>query len=374
MRRSLRVGIVGGSIAGLSVAAALSRIGADVVVLERGPAGFATRRGGLGVSPQLCRALAATQDGMLRHVVHQQRRLWIRGAEHEEAANIAVTSYGILWRWLRAQLPESMVEFGQTVALIDGQTARPRVTTTDARSQDFDLVVAADGGGSEARRHVLADDAHAAFAGYVLWRGLVPFAALDDRTGIYGGRLLIANRGDQHFVGYAIPSDESCCAAMNWGWYLPTDEAALAELRAGGAVRPPHQLERCTDALEAFVRARAASRELWPGWVEQIIDRTIACGTIAPHPVYEFAASAMVRGRVVLVGNAAHLASPITGSGGRMAMEDALALADALVEHGDVDAALAQFSQCRTREGAALVEQGRQRGAAFRATTPRRTA
>jgi len=352
----------------------MSRIGAEVVVLERGPAGFATRGGGLGVSPQLCHALAATEDAMPRHVVHQRRRLWIRGAEHEEAANIAVTSYGILWRWLRAQLPESMVEFGQTVALIDAQTAHPRVTTTDARARAFDLVVAADGGGSEARRHVLADDAHAAFAGYVLWRGLVPFAALDDRTGLYRGTLHIANRGDHHFVGYTIPSEESCFAAMNWGWYVPTDEATFAELRAEGAVHLPYRLERCTAALDAFLRVQAASRERWPGWVEQIIDRTIACGSIAPHPVYEFAASSMVRGRVVLVGDAAHLASPITGSGGRMAMEDALALADALAEHGDVDAALAHFSHCRTREGTAVVEQGRQRGAAFRATTSRRTA
>lgn len=374
MRASLRVGVVGGSIAGLSVAAALGRLGADVVVLERGAVEPGSRGGGLGVSLELCRALARTPGDIPRHLVHQRRRLWIQGAEHDEPADIAVTSYSILWRWLRAQLPPSVLELGQTVALIESQAGRPRVTTSDARARSFDLVVAADGGASDARHYVLGTGAQASFAGYVLWRGLVPFTALDDATGCCGQALHIANRGDHHFVGYAVPGGDASPAILNWGWYMPTDEDALGALVIEGAVKAPHQLERSEAAHRAFGRARAATSVSWPAWAAQIIDRTAAQGSIAPHPVYEFAASTMARERVVLVGDAAHLASPITGAGGRLAMEDALTLADALARHEDLDEALASFSRSRTYAGAAIVEEGHRRGAAFRASASRRTA
>jgi hypothetical protein len=173
-----RTSCVVGSIAGLSVAVALRRLGADVAVLERGAVEPALRGEGLGVSLGLCRALARAPGDVPRHMVHQRRRLWIQGAEHEEPADIAVTSYSILWRWLREQLPASVLEFGQSVVLIDSKAGRPRVTTSDARARSFDLVVAADGGASDARRHVLGSEAQATFAGYVLWRGLVSSSAV----------------------------------------------------------------------------------------------------------------------------------------------------------------------------------------------------
>jgi 2-polyprenyl-6-methoxyphenol hydroxylase-like FAD-dependent oxidoreductase len=373
MRTSLRVGVVGGSIAGLSVAVALRRLGADVVVLERGAVEPASRGGGLGVSLGLCRALARVPGDVPRHIVHHRRRLWIQGAEHEEPADIAVTSYSILWRWLREQLPASVLEFGQSVVLIDSKAGRPRVTTSDARARSFDLVVAADGGASDARRHVLGEGAQATFAGYVLWRGLVSSSALDDPTGCLGSALHIANRGDHHFVSYAVPGGDASSAFMNWGWYMPTDESALAALFLEGAVKSPHQLERSEAADRVFERARAAASVSWPAWAAQIIESTVAQGSIAPHPVHEFAASTMTRERVVLVGDAAHLASPITGSGGRLAMEDALTLADALAGHDDLDEALASFSRSRSCAGAAIVEEGRRRGAAFRASSSTRT-
>lgn len=54
----LRVGVVGASIAGLSVANVLTRAGAQVAVFERGSESFGERGGGLGVSLDLCRAIA----------------------------------------------------------------------------------------------------------------------------------------------------------------------------------------------------------------------------------------------------------------------------------------------------------------------------
>lgn len=75
----------------------------------------------------------------------------------------------------------------------------------------------------------------------------------------------------------------------------------------------------------------------------------------------------MARGRVCLLGDAAHLASPITGSGVRMAMADALALEQAFRRHGgDVPAALQHYEALRLDEARAVVASGMDRGASFR--------
>lgn len=52
-----------------------------------------------------------------------------------------------------------------------------------------------------------------------------------------------------------------------------------------------------------------------------------AKGKINPHPVYEFAAEKVVNGRVVLIGDCAHMATPRTGAGAYTAMVDAVMLA-----------------------------------------------
>src|SRR5437762_9214807 len=113
----LHIGVVGASLAGLSVANVLERAGARPTLLERGDASFEQRGGGLGVALELARAVTGDAAGAPPHVVHDRRRLWVRGHEWEEPASITVTAYGLLWRWLRAHLRSAAVRHGQHVAL-----------------------------------------------------------------------------------------------------------------------------------------------------------------------------------------------------------------------------------------------------------------
>jgi 2-polyprenyl-6-methoxyphenol hydroxylase-like FAD-dependent oxidoreductase len=53
------------------------------------------------------------------------------------------------------------------------------------------------------------------------------------------------------------------------------------------------------------------------------------------------------RGRTVIIGDAAHAASPATGQGASMALEDAVALAEAIREAGGIDDALAAYEERR---------------------------
>merc|ERR1711959_170931 len=73
--------------------------------------------------------------------------------------------------------------------------------------------------------------------------------------------------------------------------------------------------------------------------------KTVALkGKIAQHPVWEFAANRVVSGRIVLMGDAAHMASPRTGSGAYTAMLDAVALGSAIRSEGSLDKALHSYN------------------------------
>ena len=52
------------------------------------------------------------------------------------------------------------------------------------------------------------------------------------------------------------------------------------------------------------------------GEIYRVMAAAAEHGKITPQPLYEFAARRVVNGRLVLIGDAAHMASPRTASGG----------------------------------------------------------
>jgi len=88
-------------------------------------------------------------------------------------------------------------------------------------------------------------------------------------------------------------------------------------------------------------------------------------GKIAPNPVYEFAASKTVAGRVVAIGDAVHLATPWTAAGAHTALMDAVSLGDvfAAESHGrrgrDMDRALSAYDKGAVKRAKSLLLQSR---------------
>jgi len=369
--QSLQIGVVGASLAGLSVANVLKRAGGRVTVFEQGPESFGARGGGLGVSVELVRAVTGRTDEAPPHVIHSRRRLWMNQREWEEPARIRVTAYGALWRWLRESLPPTTVRHHRHVVFVEEQPQGARITTQDSRTEQFDLVIAADGGTSGLRQRVEDPGHERHFAGYVLWRGLVPTEWLDDGRFGLTDRFHVANRGDQHFVAYAIPGhggeDRGERPLLNWGWYSPLRKEDLPELLGKARLSAPHVLERNEEVHGWFADLERKEGEGWPAWVRHITEQSGLYGAIAPHPVFEILPGKLVSGRVALVGDAAHLASPITGSGASMAMEDALVLGAALSKADSLEEALRTYASARRGPAARIVREGQSLGAAFRA-------
>jgi 2-polyprenyl-6-methoxyphenol hydroxylase-like FAD-dependent oxidoreductase len=74
---------------------------------------------------------------------------------------------------------------------------------------------------------------------------------------------------------------------------------------------------------------------------------------------------AWFRGRVVLIGDASHAASPMLGQGGSLAMEDSLVLAECLRKEDSVDAALAAYVDRRRSRVEWVQQQSRAAGDAI---------
>jgi 2-polyprenyl-6-methoxyphenol hydroxylase-like FAD-dependent oxidoreductase len=64
-------------------------------------------------------------------------------------------------------------------------------------------------------------------------------------------------------------------------------------------------------------------------------------------PVHEIETPSYHRGRIVLIGDAAHGFPPLLAQGAAMAIEDAVALAESLARSGDVDQALRSYESRR---------------------------
>ncbi len=342
---NLRVAVVGGSIGGLAVAVALRRLGASVEVFEKGTQTYHGRGGSMGYCDvELWSRLRG--ETMMR-----------RGVPAHRAQGAYL--YGDLWRFWMDALPAETVHFGAEVRDLGDDPSAPRVA-----GKTFDLAVVADGGFSALRARIF-DPARPTYAGYIGWRFRVraehvpgwdaegmyrdgPFRSIlmkiaqDDGTGwLMGGTLVAAPESEA--LGYA----ESTQAGANRqtsseaspvpAWFLPFYRKHFGALQGGELCR----------AMEAAAKH----------------------GKIAPLPQYEFAASRVVDGHRVLVGDAAHMASPMTASGAHTAVLDAVGLlnafANAAATNGEagppglVKRALAAYEGPALRRAAELYHRSR---------------
>lgn len=280
-----------------------------------------------------------------------------------------MTSYGAQWRYLRRHLRRTAVAHGLPVVHLSQEPDAVRITTQAGWTDTFDLLLLADGGASELRGYVDAG-VNREFAGYILWRGVGPAQVLASPQLALREQFLVASRDGHHFVAYSIPAhDGRVCAAerlINWGWYHPCEPSRLPDLQKHTRRLEPHVLLRDAAPPACFSDLVAQSASGWPPWARHIIERTMDGGALAPHPVFELSARRLVAERLALVGDAAHLASPITGSGARMAFADAVVLGDCLRAASTLSEALRAYEQSRLGGSTGIIAQGRAFGAALR--------
>ena len=175
-------------------------------------------------------------------------------------------------------------------------------TFTDGSQACGDLLIACDGTHSVMRQHVLGYQVERRYAGYVNWNGLVDI-------------------------------DTSLAPARQWTTWVGEGKRVSLMPVAGNRfyfffdVPLPKGLEENRSTLRNDLSGYFRG---WAPQVQQLIARINPETTnrVEIHDIEPFAQ--LVKGRIALLGDAAHSTTPDIGQGGCAAMEDAVVLATAL--------------------------------------------
>lgn len=338
----MKVVIVGSGIAGLSVAIALRALGIAVTVYERAPA-LQDVGAGISLWANAMRALDSLGAGQ---AVRQRsvRASWCE-LRTDEGRRVALSErpdslerrFGLLelvrmvhradlLAALRSLLPDDTVVCGHECIAVSGWESRPRVRFANGHADSSDAVIGADGIRSVVRT-ALFGAGEPRYAGYTCWRGISP---RPDRIepGYFGEwwgrarRFGITTLTDDRVYWFAV---ENAPPAMR----VADDRAHLLDAFRGWA---PPVAELIATAQSSPIRG-------------DILDRP-------PSRTWS-------RGAVVVVGDAAHAATPNLGQGGAMAIEDAVVLARRLAKDDDPATAFDGLVAERRRRTASIVRRSR---------------
>ena len=354
MDRSLVIHIIGAGIGGLTTAIALRAQGFKPVLFEQAPR-LGEVGAGLTIGPNASRVLSALglesrlaelareprHTGMLHFRSGQALQVEERGVHYREQFGAP------FWHIHRADMIQLLAEglgepsgirFNHRLASIE--QGEGGVTTRFTNGQEYrcDVLVACDGLKSPARRQ-LFDRQPPEFTGFVAWRGLVDRQAVarhaiePDFTVFPGpqamvGRYAVRNRSLVNFVAIAAQDD--------WrreGWMEPAD---LDEVRA----RFAGWHSAVTDLFEAVDPAACFK------W-----------GLHVRKPLQSW-----VKGRVALLGDAAHPMTPFLGLGAAMAIEDGMVLARVFADASDLDEAFSRYQAARVERANRVQSESQKQG------------
>lgn len=313
--KKLRIGIIGAGTAGLASAIAFARNGHEVHVYEKHPS-LCTLGAGVLIQPQGVAALQALGVGAAFEKasvpVTRLHGICARGwplvdIRYKDVLARGVSRSALGNVLLPAALREgAQVHFGQDVDMISVQGRRASLA-----GRDVDLAVIANGASSQ----LTASAGLAVKADKYRWGALWGMFDIDDPE----DPTLLAQRydGTRKMVGIMPTERVGKKLRISFFWSLPRDqyESWLA--------RP----------IESF---RAELLALWP-------ESHAVANQIVRHEQLTFASYYHARPHtlavppVCIIGDAAHAMSPQLGLGSTLAVQDALALADAVEEFGATD-------------------------------------
>jgi salicylate hydroxylase len=354
-----RVAIIGGGIGGLTAANALSRAGIEVAVYEAAAelkeigAGVALHPNAMKVLSSLgledrVRAvagraeLAMTRNGKTGRVISKT-------SPERQAATYGTTSATVhradLLGALAEALPAGLVTLGKRCLDVSFDGDMPAVRFTDGTAVEADVVVGADGIHS-AVRGALFGPGDPRFTGKICYRSVVPAAAVSGGPprarnsqwlGPHGTIVLYPLRGTE-LINIVAHYDDDGYRHESWIAECSRDEV----------------LERYAGWHPSLLRTFEAG-ETWYKWA--LYDRD-------PIPQW-------TRGRVTLLGDAAHPMLPYLGQGACQALEDGAVLATALAtEASDPVRALSRYERTRRPRASRVVLTARERGLSNHLTSP----
>jgi 2-polyprenyl-6-methoxyphenol hydroxylase-like FAD-dependent oxidoreductase len=334
--------IVGGGISGLSSALMLSRIGYEVALYEKSDD---LRIGGAGITlwPNATYALwkMGLLDKLLPHckiindssIVSSSWQVlsgipFTRFAKRYGSPTIGVLR-SELYRLLLSELNGIAIRTGHRCISMHQDAKQAVACFENGHADAGDLLIGADGIGSAVRGE-LFPQSKLRTSGITAWRGVASFEHEYCRMGY---AFECWGRGLR--FGFLPVSD---CAVY---WFATMTSGAADKMRKGAKEMLRHRFSGFPEPIPSVIEATDE---------EALIGSELA----DLKPIRSW-----VSGRAVLIGDAAHAATPNLGQGACMALEDAVVLGQCLHAEHDVSQGLKKYESLRRRRAAMVVRRSR---------------
>jgi 2-polyprenyl-6-methoxyphenol hydroxylase-like FAD-dependent oxidoreductase len=325
----MKILVSGGGIAGSAAALFLARQAHTVRIVDRAPSfqkrGYAISLKHFGI--RLMTELGLDEE-LRRHALAYDKLYFYhsdgRPMQIMSADLVQQATHGQIFTYrseLHAILHEAVCasvappRFGVHIAALTQDARAVRVTLSDGTVEDFDLVVVSEGMRSTTRQ--------------LLWgaEGPEPIGVM------YAAATVDVSHGlDPHGVHGYVGKEHNAA-------FLPIDDRRLlmqCYWRAAGGDRPDP------------ARARALLVDSFHGFgprIRELLEAIPVDGDVFCDAVSMIVLPSLHRGRVVLVGDAGHCPTFLSGMGASLGLLGAKLLAQSLGATGDVDAALSAYDE-----------------------------
>ncbi|EPF83304.1 monooxygenase [Acinetobacter gyllenbergii] len=344
----MNIAIVGAGMGGLTAGIALKKFGHQVTIYEQAaeilPVGAAISLWSNGVK---CLNYLGLTDQIQALGGQMESLAYVDGLSQQTMTQFSLSplykevgqrAYPVaradLQQLLMQQFGLEDIKLGMKMTEIESHQDDVTLHFQDGSQITADLLIGADGTHSLTRKFVLGYQVERRYAGYVNWNGLVDI-------------------------------DEAIAPAMQWTTYIGEGKRVSLMPVAQNRFYFFFDVPLAAGLENQREQYKQDLKSHFSGWcepVQKLIERLNAQKTnrVEIHDIEPF--MDFYRGRVVLLGDAAHSTTPDIGQGGCQAMEDAIYLARALqINTFGLEDALARYQNKRNDRTKEMVLRARKR-------------